>query len=515
MSLSSTRSLNILNRIFGGLAYLALIAGILFFCVKLFSYDRHPPIWDDETSFIQPAWTLAHEGILGTSIHEDFVPGMKEHTYWMPPLLFVAYAPVAKFTGLDPRPARIFMLSLSIALLLLLFLFTHNYTDTWRVSGIPTHRIALFSVSTLLVSYGFIQCCNVFRPEIPTCIMILCSIYFYRLHLEHNTSRSLMLAASMSGMASLCHPMGWVYTAGFLFFLIARLIGKSLDLRQVIRCVLVLVVVMLPWFIYILDSPQDFFSQMGYQFVRKTGGMSHTYFNLGFIYRFLMEPFPLVMIVIPLLVLRASRSANRPFRRFLTFLVFQTLMIHLVTSHAGEKWYPIYDILVLSINVSCLLMLHRDRFAIQTLSFLILFVLGWTSATNLLSSKELIRTTTAYLDIEKKIEAISARIQPGSKVLIMGIPCDIHSFSQKDLNVQIPRFGRHPISASAHLESADIILFFTNTTKEFYLSNLYFQSYLAPIQRTRVMKCLEMSQLFDVCIIKGADLLTNDITTIR
>ena len=73
-----------------------------FFVATLF--ETVPPVWPDEALFASAAADLIENGRLGTPLLAGVVPGIGEHTYWVPPL-HLLYLAENRAIDQDTRPA--------------------------------------------------------------------------------------------------------------------------------------------------------------------------------------------------------------------------------------------------------------------------------------------------------------------------------------------------------------------------------------------------------------------------
>lgn len=214
--------------------------------------------WIDEAWHAVPGWTLATAGYLGTPAYYDRrVPGIEHHTYWiMPvyPLLQAAWYQVAPFRL---EAARALSVIFSVSGLLLWGSFLLRMTaDRW-IAGL---FVALLSVDYLLVNSGGFG-----RPDIVAFAFQAGALAAYAHWRERDLTRAMLLSQTCVVLSGMTHPNG-----GLLSFLALAIVTLSLDRRRIEARHLLAAAIpyaagAVGWGSYILQSPQTFFAQYGFQ----------------------------------------------------------------------------------------------------------------------------------------------------------------------------------------------------------------------------------------------------------
>ena len=102
----------------GALPFLVL-ALTVYFLTGVVGRSRYPRVWVDEGWVAEVGWTMAHEGRLGNPSHGALYQ-YDQRVYWMPPLYFLALAPVQSIVA-DPlaggRTLSLFLGALELGIL--------------------------------------------------------------------------------------------------------------------------------------------------------------------------------------------------------------------------------------------------------------------------------------------------------------------------------------------------------------------------------------------------------------
>lgn len=300
--------------------YLFFIITILFYF-----YDFYfPPIWPDEVLFSSPASQLANHFKFNTEVLSGIIYGMDKATLWMSPLYMVLLSIIYKLFGESLFAGRFFSLfTACIATLIFYYIIKHI---------INNKKLAFFISLLLILDLSFSRATNIIRMEMLNLTFILISILFMEL-------RKPILTGIFMGLAGLTHPIS-------IFLIPIVFIYYRFSTINLIKIAISAFVVMIPWFIYILNYSDIFVFQFLAQITRKSthynfegllyllkvfGGQYQHKWNVILIYIFILMIF--ILFIYDLL------NKKYTIKYILIFLtIFGTTLL------SSEAWYSIYPL---------------------------------------------------------------------------------------------------------------------------------------------------------------------------
>jgi 4-amino-4-deoxy-L-arabinose transferase-like glycosyltransferase len=409
---------------------IASLAWFAFFAKALLL--KYPLVWPDEAFFANPAINLLHHGRMSTDLLDGTLPGIGQHTYWMPPLYFLYIASVFRFTGPGLVPLRLASTAAALAVLVLTYLLAVR-------SGLG-RWLSLLPVSLVAIDVVFLRGALTGRMDMLTLFFILLSLW---LATKSAAPWNSFLTGIVCALAALTHPVGAVAPVAVVAW---RLLQRETRMpRSFLPLLIGILIPFLPWLAYILVDPQSFMGQFGAQLARKSARHAslsfpiYSFFNLIAEYAFKGRNLIDFIWVLPLwfvgmaglgdteLNLRPDDSLAR--RSLLLLCGFQALTIAVIL-WGSETWYTVYVIPVTAIGLCHLLNNGRSVKSLGSERAVITaVVLVWISVvlcSNLQHASRLdylqnvvYRSETDYSDWSSQI---SGKIPPGSKVLLSIIP---------------------------------------------------------------------------------------------
>ncbi len=229
-----------------GISVLVIIIHFIYFKYTF------PGITVDEASFFSPAYNIAKNGNLVTSVHSSSLPAGSQFTYWMPPLYMVLLGIFLKISGPTVLNAKLF--SFIITLLCCL-----------PISGLVKdkfHKILLCSLF-LIIPFVIISSSFIRMESLSTLLSVVLLYSVYR------NSHSYILGI-LCGLMIMCHPMLMGNVIACSLFVLTR------SWKDLFYFVVALLLSISPYLYYIFQDLEMFISQMQLQIQRK---FSHGYFG--------------------------------------------------------------------------------------------------------------------------------------------------------------------------------------------------------------------------------------------
>jgi 4-amino-4-deoxy-L-arabinose transferase-like glycosyltransferase len=411
---------------------IASIAWFAFFAKALLL--KYPPVSPDEVAYSNPAINLLHHGRMSTDVMDGTLPGIGQHTYWMPPIYFLYIASVFRFTGPGLVPLRLASLALGLVVLGLTYLLALRTGLGRWLSLLPVSLVAFDAV--------FLRGALIGRMDMLALAFVLLSLWLAMKSFHTNVAPShSFLTGIVCALAALSHPMGAAapasVTVSYLFS------QETRTRRSLLPLFAGILIPFLPWLAYILLDPGSFIAQFGGVLERKISQYNSPHFLLDSYFRY-MGQYVLAYVrlndiiwVLPLWFAGmvgladsaelALDSKDRPARRCLLLLFGCQALTSAVMLWHPESWYIIYVIPITAIGLCHLLAkaaLLRpprwDRIAITSL------VLVWVGGFVWINLQYALRLNAiqhaADTDYTAWSAKISSKIPQGSKLLLSIIP---------------------------------------------------------------------------------------------
>jgi len=212
--------------------------------------------WCDEAWFADSAVNLVRNGFMGNTLMVDAggpLESIKSHTYWQPPLYFLAEALVFRIFGVGLFQAR--FLSVFFGLLGLLAIYYIVKKSLGNV-GLPV-LLALLLIAT---DYFYLNIASDARMDMMSASLTLFAIASYLLLRENRLDIGLLISNSLVCLSGLSHPNG-ILGLFMLWAIILYLDRKKLQRKHILLCVIPYAVSAVGWGMYIAKDIQAFKSQ--------------------------------------------------------------------------------------------------------------------------------------------------------------------------------------------------------------------------------------------------------------
>ncbi len=286
-----------------------IISAICFIAHFLFFRYSFPPVNVDEGSFFSPAYSFAKYGRLSSDIHQIFLPGSLQYTYWMPPFYLVVLGTLLKITGITVFNAKV------VSLIFTCF-------SAFLISTLTSDKYIKFSLISLLLICPFIIITSAFiRVEALAILLIVISIAAIKFQLNEYA------VGIIAGLGLMTHPLLVPCCAGLALIMLRRGIKPFLIFS------LIVIVTISPYLYYISKDIELFKDQMGLQFLRKS--KAHlTDLKLSY----LIQSVPIT--VLALYCIYAVKQWKE-LRLFLAVSIFLSLMVVLKSNEFNYQVYLI------------------------------------------------------------------------------------------------------------------------------------------------------------------------------
>jgi 4-amino-4-deoxy-L-arabinose transferase-like glycosyltransferase len=209
----------------------------------------------DEGFFANPAFNLLTKGKFATTVLETVATpfaGMQTHTYWIMPLQPLTLSFWYRVFGFSLFSTRSLSIFWGLVGLLSWFIIVRSLFK--RTS------LALLVVALLSVDYIYIVCASFGRMDMMSASLGFAGFATYLWLRERSLTGAILLSQSLIVMSGLTHPMGLLPFFGLLC-LSLYFDRRRIGLKQVAIALLPYVVGGSAWGLYILQDPQNFYSQ--------------------------------------------------------------------------------------------------------------------------------------------------------------------------------------------------------------------------------------------------------------
>jgi len=228
--------------------------------------------WCDEAWFASPALNLLEKGQMGTSVKESAgfaFTRIDEHTYWQPPLYFLAQARWYSMFGFSLFTMRFLSVFFGLILLVSMFSIVKALTED-DMAGLLA--AGLSAVDFVLVGFGAEG-----RMDTMSAALAFSGLAVYLSLRKRNLLVAMLAGHSLIAAGGLTHPNGIVALAGMVFlnFFYDR---RSIKLKHVMAALIPYVLGGAGWGLYILQDPQAFVDQFLGNMVSRLHG-SHSISN--------------------------------------------------------------------------------------------------------------------------------------------------------------------------------------------------------------------------------------------
>lgn len=207
---------------------------------------------DDEAWFASPALNLSGEGHMGTTVKAptDLLwLRMDEHTYWQPPMHFLAQAGWYSIFGFSLFIERSLSIFWGVIALFCTFVFAR------RLSG--SKIASILAVAILAIDFHFINSATDGRMDMMCVALALAGYASYLSLRAKNLSWAMFAGNSFIVLSGLTHAHGIVHLIGFVT-LALFLDLKKIRLKHVLIALIPYIAGAIGWGLYILQDPEAF-----------------------------------------------------------------------------------------------------------------------------------------------------------------------------------------------------------------------------------------------------------------
>lgn len=209
----------------------------------------------DEGFFANPAFNLATRGFMGTSVLESegsTLKGIRERTYWIPPLHLVLQAGWYKLVGFGLVQMRAVSIMWGLVALLAWFLIMR------QLSG--ERAMGFLTAGLLALDYTFISVASLGRMDMMCAALGFAGLAAYVALRERNLRAAVVASHALVVLSGMTHPNGIIHLAGLV------LVTLYFDWRRLRPAHVALAAVpyllgAAGWGLYVLQDPTGFVAQ--------------------------------------------------------------------------------------------------------------------------------------------------------------------------------------------------------------------------------------------------------------
>jgi hypothetical protein len=216
--------------------------------------------WVDEAWGAAPAWNLVTRGYLGTpSFHAEAwgMFGIERHTYWFMPGFLLIQAAVYKIFGFGLVRLRLMCVAFGgIALVSWIYFL-------WALTR--DRATALLFAVLVCCDYVLMTTAATGRPDISAFALQAAGFALYMHFRERSLDKAVLASQTCIMLSGMNHPNGGMLGLIGLCFLTFYLDGSRIRPRQYAIAAVPYIVGAVGWGAYILQDPNAFLSQYGYQ----------------------------------------------------------------------------------------------------------------------------------------------------------------------------------------------------------------------------------------------------------
>ncbi len=234
---------------------------LLYVLLFTFNLDKFPDVKMDEAWFSNPAYELASNGRLGTTMLQGW-HNIENYTYWQPPAYLLQLAASFKLFGFGVTQARIVSVALGLVGVIFTYLLAKELYDK---------RIA--TLATLLLSSNplYFAMSRLVRMEIAVTTFMIIALYLLVIAIRDPKPHKYFLCGVFAMLAMLSHPNGLLGIAAIYFIVLILGVSRSDSAIGRLRSVFTergvylycagLAFTMVPYLIYISLDFQSFLAQ--------------------------------------------------------------------------------------------------------------------------------------------------------------------------------------------------------------------------------------------------------------
>lgn len=180
--------------------YFLWTAALAYIGLSLWSLDKMPTFYGDESIYCEPIWNLTRTGHMGTIFYPD-AGGFDKSTLINGRIFAAIQVPILKLFGWSVFSLRLQSFLAGLGVLFLTYLIVMEIAQT--------EAIALLSVILLALSHLFIFASHFARPDMTCTLFILGAVYLFL------TDRY-FLAGLVAALTLDIHPPGGVVAMAVL-----------------------------------------------------------------------------------------------------------------------------------------------------------------------------------------------------------------------------------------------------------------------------------------------------------
>ena len=221
---------------------------VITIALYFFNITKYPTFWMDEAWDISVAWSYLKKGVFGNPTYP--LDGLDKAFFLHPPLPILSEIPLIKLFGITPLTIRFWAIFCGLGSILFLYLL---------VKRLFKEKVAFWSSVFLAVNPLFFLMSRQLRPEIYVTFFTILSFYFLSLAKEKKNNLFYFLTGITSALSFLSHYYGaFLIGAIFLVLVIDIFRKRAVSLRNLLIFLIGIILILIPFFIWILRNFEIF-----------------------------------------------------------------------------------------------------------------------------------------------------------------------------------------------------------------------------------------------------------------
>ena len=236
-----------------------------------FALTKRP--WCDEAWFANPGYNLMTRGVMSTSVLADCGPpggiwqGMAQHTYWQPPLSFLAQCAWYRLFGFSVFSGRGLSVFFGLMLIASAFVLLRGLTRSSTIAALACLGVAIEPV--------FARNAADVRMDAMCAALGYAGLAAYVTLRQKRLTVAVLVANSFVAASALTHPNG-ILAFGALAALVLYLDRARLTGKHVAVAFVPYMLGFAAWGMYIAQDTKSFAAQFLGNLTSRTGGLTNT-----------------------------------------------------------------------------------------------------------------------------------------------------------------------------------------------------------------------------------------------
>ena len=427
---------------------LILISLVPHFFLTWLLFLKNPPIWPDESIYMDTALTLVKTGQLATSIFNGAIIGLEKYAAWYPPLYFYVLSFWIATFGSSIEIMRLLSVLFSLGSLILIYKIAKNIFESTR--------LAILSILMITVDYWFSLSSRVGRMDSLAFFLLVSTFYFFLRANKDKHQTNYLVAGTIAGLSVINHPLGLIAPVVIIIYLFIVQPSFKEKFFSALNFLLPVGIMLLIWYINMGNFFDLFVEQYKLQFARKAVMTPYAKFlfdsDIWWKILFIIYFIVLLIAIRQILIIRRKKDL---------LLAVGFVVSTLVLLWGKELWYTLYFQPFATLMLISIINTNDSKTGNKTLFMFAIFSIFFFFAVNLSKlSTDIQGKKIGDSDYHAFSKLISDKIANNSAVFLSVIPDPYFDLRQrKDLTLF--EFPTVPVTREAYikiLNSADYVV---------------------------------------------------------